>query len=90
MQKPYVCVKAIIAASPALVLLGSAQDTASMHAYGNQSHQSASVCRGWPTEGAIVYDRVSASYRPGLPPVLRELTFSIEVSMISHDGDAPR
>ena len=39
------------------------------------------LCRGWPTAGAIVYEGVSASYRPGLPPVLRDLSFRIEVCL---------
>ncbi len=33
---------------------------------------------GWPRSGALRYDRVTASYRPGLPPVLRDLSFSLE------------
>lgn len=33
---------------------------------------------GWPTSGALSYHNVTASYRPGLPPVLRDLTFSLQ------------
>lgn len=32
---------------------------------------------GWPTSGAISYVNVTASYRPGLPAVLKNLTFSL-------------
>jgi ABC-type multidrug transport system fused ATPase/permease subunit len=32
----------------------------------------------WPARGAIEFDRVSLVYRPGLPPALRELSFSIQ------------
>ena len=32
---------------------------------------------GWPGDGAVEYQGVSAIYRPGLPPVLRDLTFAI-------------
>lgn len=31
----------------------------------------------WPSAGALQYDNVSAVYRPGLPPVLRGLSFSL-------------
>jgi hypothetical protein len=34
---------------------------------------------GWPRSGTLRYDRVSAVYRPGLPPVLRSLSFSLQV-----------
>ncbi|GIL76009.1 hypothetical protein Vretifemale_5748, partial [Volvox reticuliferus] len=30
---------------------------------------------GWPKSGAITYQDVTAVYRPGLPPVLRDLSF---------------
>ncbi|KAL4420399.1 hypothetical protein ABPG75_010055 [Micractinium tetrahymenae] len=33
---------------------------------------------GWPSAGRIEYRQVSAIYRPGLPPVLRDLTFTLE------------
>lgn len=33
---------------------------------------------GWPSTGAITYSNVTASYRPGLPPVLVDLSFHIE------------
>ena len=33
---------------------------------------------GWPSSGALSYHNVTASYRPGLPPVLRNLTFSLQ------------
>lgn len=32
---------------------------------------------GWPASGALEYAGVWASYRPGLPPVLRDLSFSL-------------
>ncbi|GBF93736.1 hypothetical protein Rsub_06068 [Raphidocelis subcapitata] len=32
---------------------------------------------GWPSSGALTYTSVWASYRPGLPPVLRDLTFDL-------------
>jgi ATP-binding cassette subfamily C (CFTR/MRP) protein 4 len=32
---------------------------------------------GWPSAGALRYDGVTAAYRPGLPPVLRGVTFSL-------------
>jgi ABC-type multidrug transport system fused ATPase/permease subunit len=32
---------------------------------------------GWPASGEVVYRGVSARYRPGLPPVLRGLSFTI-------------
>ena len=35
---------------------------------------------GWPATGAITYENVTASYRPGLPPVLSDLSFTIQVS----------
>jgi hypothetical protein len=34
---------------------------------------------GWPRTGTIRYEGVTASYRPGLPPVLRDLTFNLQV-----------
>ena len=33
---------------------------------------------GWPAEGRIEYEGVTAIYRPGLPPVLRNLTFTVQ------------
>lgn len=39
---------------------------------------SPSYIAGWPSAGRIEYQGVSAIYRPGLPPVLRGLTFTIE------------
>jgi hypothetical protein len=33
---------------------------------------------GWPKSGALSYHNVTASYRPGLPPVLRDLTFNLQ------------
>jgi ABC-type multidrug transport system fused ATPase/permease subunit len=33
---------------------------------------------GWPSEGAMVFDDVVASYRPDLPPVLRGLSFTVK------------
>ena len=35
--------------------------------------------KGWPSAGRIEYKAVTAIYRTGLPPVLRDLTFSLEV-----------
>lgn len=35
---------------------------------------------GWPASGTITYENVTAAYRPGLPPVLSNLSFTIEVS----------
>ncbi len=35
---------------------------------------------GWPASGTITYENVTASYRPGLPPVLSNLSFTIQVS----------
>jgi hypothetical protein len=32
---------------------------------------------GWPASGALTYSDVWASYRPGLPPVLKALSFSL-------------
>lgn len=37
---------------------------------------------GWPSAGRIEYRGVSAIYRPGLPPVLRDLSFTLEVRML--------
>ncbi|KAL4424666.1 hypothetical protein ABPG77_004473 [Micractinium sp. CCAP 211/92] len=36
---------------------------------------------GWPSAGRIEYRGVSAIYRPGLPPVLRDLSFTLEGGM---------
>lgn len=36
---------------------------------------------GWPATGAITYENVTASYRPGLPPVLSDLSFTIQGGM---------
>ncbi|KAL6756466.1 P-loop containing nucleoside triphosphate hydrolase protein [Haematococcus lacustris] len=33
---------------------------------------------GWPTSGALQFRGVSARYRPGLPPVLCDLTFTLK------------
>ena len=57
---------------------------ASCRVHPPSTYGASGMCRGWPTAGAIVYDRVSASYRPGLPPVLRDLCFSIEVCLTSY------
>lgn len=32
----------------------------------------------WPQEGAIEFDKIQMSYRPGLPNVLKGLTFSVK------------
>ena len=37
------------------------------------------ACAGWPGSGRIEYRGVTAIYRQGLPPVLRNLTFTLEV-----------
>ena len=37
--------------------------------------------KGWPSAGGIEYRGVTAVYRPGLPPVLRGLTFTLEVGV---------
>lgn len=37
----------------------------------------------WPTKGTIEYRDVTASYRPGLPPVLRNITFTLEVLKVA-------
>lgn len=34
---------------------------------------------GWPARGTITYQNVTASYRPGLSPVLSNLSFTIQV-----------
>lgn len=34
---------------------------------------------GWPASGTITYENVTAAYRPGLPPVLSNLSFTIQV-----------
>jgi hypothetical protein len=36
---------------------------------------------GWPGSGRIQYRDVSAIYRTGLPPVLQNLTFTLEVGI---------
>lgn len=33
----------------------------------------------WPSGGTIDYRDVTAIYRPGLPPVLKDLSFTIQV-----------
>eukprot|EP00798_Chlamydomonas_sp_ICE-L_P022324 gene22324-29400_t len=32
---------------------------------------------GWPSSGALAYEGVSATYRPGLPPVLVDISFTL-------------
>ncbi|GFR41482.1 hypothetical protein Agub_g2173, partial [Astrephomene gubernaculifera] len=32
---------------------------------------------GWPASGALRYENVTAVYRPGLPPVLRDISFEL-------------
>lgn len=34
---------------------------------------------GWPSGGRLAFEGVSACYRPGLPPVLRDLSFTVPV-----------
>ena len=41
---------------------------------------------GWPASGSITYENVTASYRPGLPPVLSNLSFTIQVSQSMPDS----
>jgi len=38
---------------------------------------------GWPGDGRIEYQNVAAVYRKGLPPVLRDLTFTIPVCWLA-------
>ena len=35
--------------------------------------------KGWPTSGALQFDRVTATDRHGLPPVLRDVSFELKV-----------
>jgi ABC-type multidrug transport system fused ATPase/permease subunit len=56
-----------------------------MH-YGDLDQEPPTVARGggappdgWPPSGEIKYEGVWAVYRPGLPAVLRDVTFTIEV-----------
>ena len=37
---------------------------------------------GWPHCGEVEFQEVSACYRPGLPPVLSALSFTIKVQMV--------
>ena len=41
--------------------------------------------KGWPSVGRIEYKAVTAIYRTGLPPVLRDLTFTLEVGTAAAD-----
>ena len=36
---------------------------------------------GWPRRGSLKFDHVTAMYRPGLPPVLRDISFELGVSV---------
>ena len=36
---------------------------------------------GWPHSGKVEFQEVAACYRPGLPPVLTQLSFTIEVGL---------
>ena len=36
---------------------------------------------GWPATGTITYEHVTAAYRPGLAPVLSDVSFTIQVSL---------
>jgi len=38
---------------------------------------------GWPGDGRLEYQNVAAVYRKGLPPVLRDLTFTIPVCWLA-------
>ena len=37
---------------------------------------------GWPLCGEVTFEGVSACYRPGLPPVLSQLSFTIKVRLV--------
>ena len=39
---------------------------------------------GWPAGGRLVFENVSARYRPGLPPVLSDISFTLEVPVTHH------
>ena len=38
---------------------------------------------GWPHSGEVEFQKVSACYRPGLPPVLSALSFTVKVRVAS-------
>ena len=38
---------------------------------------------GWPHSGQVEFQEVGACYRPGLPPVLTQLSFTIKVGLTS-------
>ncbi len=44
----------------------------------------------WPTAGEVVYDKLTMSYRPDLPPVLRNLSFTLrageKVGLVGRTG----
>ena len=46
---------------------------------------------GWPRSGELMFDQVTATYRPGLPPVLREVTFHLPAGtscgLVGRTGD---
>lgn len=43
--------------------------------------------KGWPASGTLQYDRVTAVYRPGLPPVLQDVSFELQVGAWGGAGD---
>ena len=54
--------------------------------YTRLGSEPARVCDGapasppdWPSGGRVAFEGVSACYRPGLPPVLRDLSFTVPV-----------
>ncbi|EGD76178.1 hypothetical protein PTSG_00884 [Salpingoeca rosetta] len=56
-----------------------------IHRYGTETPQEVGFAvktpgdlpKNWPAFGSIAFDRVKVSYRPGLPPVLRDVTLNI-------------
>lgn len=44
-----------------------------------QRFETAISYRGWPGSGGIAFEAVTARYRPGLPPVLSDITFNVQV-----------
>ncbi|PWN51467.1 putative ABC transporter [Violaceomyces palustris] len=42
-----------------------------------QPEADSTLPKDWPSQGRILFHRVQASYRPGLPPVLRGVSFEI-------------
>lgn len=46
---------------------------------GNVSDGEAAPPSGWPRSGELEFDHVTAVYRPGLPPVLKDISFKLGV-----------